>query len=82
MPNDEYGLPKCGNPLAKKIRAKAMQRLEKSIRDDNRIINKENDMFMKNKALADELRFYKKGNTISKPQQKKLDYLESLGFIQ
>lgn len=67
--NDIFGLPMCGNKEQEKVRHQAMKRYNKNIREQNRNIER-----------ANELRYYKKEGTITTAQTKKLSYLESQGY--
>jgi hypothetical protein len=66
---DKYGLPLCGNKKQEKLRNSAMNRYNKAIRDENKKIEK-----------ANELRFYRSNGTATQAQLKKLAWLESNGY--
>ena len=66
---DEYGLPSCPDKESKRIRDKAISKLNKAIRKQN-----------KNIEQANELRFYKNNGSATKRQLQKLEYLESKGY--
>ena len=66
---DKYGLPLCGNKTQERLRNSAMARYNKAIRDQNKKIEK-----------ANELRYYRNSGTATKAQLKKLAWLESEGY--